>query len=70
MPKITVLPFDRKAAFLAGKIAGTLLNQGKPIGDTDCLIAGVAIANGIKETVTPNKDHFSAIKELKIITYE
>ena len=70
MPKITVLPFDRKAAFLAGKISGKLLNQGKPIGDTDCLIAGAALANGIKEIVTLSKDHFSTIKELKVFTYE
>ncbi len=69
MSKITVLPFDRKAALAAGKISGALIKEGKPIGEIDCLIAGVAIANGIKEILTANKDHFAAVRELKVISY-
>ena len=69
LTKMTVLPFDRKAALKAGMISGMLTKEGKKIGETDCLIAGVALANGIKEFITKNKNHFVKINELKVITY-
>ncbi len=66
---LTILPFDRKAALKAGMISGRLTCEGKKIGEIDCLIAGVAIANGITHIVTANKEHFQKIKELKVFTY-
>src|SRR3989338_2625388 len=58
LAKMIVLPFDRRAALIAGKISGRLTKEGTKIGDIDCLIAGVVIANGIKEIITANKVHF------------
>ena len=69
LTRITVLPFDRKAALAAGKISGILTKEGKKIGEVDCLIAGVALANGLHEIITENKEHFMRIPGLKIITY-
>ncbi|NQV91346.1 type II toxin-antitoxin system VapC family toxin [Candidatus Woesearchaeota archaeon] len=67
--RLNVLPFDRKCALKAGEIAGKLAREGKKIGETDCLIAGVALANGITTLVTENKLHFSRISDLDIIDY-
>ena len=69
LTKINVLPFDRKAALKAGEISGTLTRAGKKIGETDCLIAGVALANGVSEIITENKAHFDKISGIKVITY-
>ncbi len=66
---MTVLPFDRKAALKAGMVSGMLSREGKKIGECDCLIAGVALANGIREIITENKEHFDKVKGLRVITY-
>ncbi len=64
---LTVLPFERKASLKAGMISGRLSHEGKKIGEIDCLIAGVALANGVTEIITSNTEHFEKIRELKII---
>lgn len=64
-----VLPFDRRAALKAGEISGKLSREGKKIGETDCLIAGVALANGITKIITENKEHFEKIPGLRVRTY-
>ncbi|MEK6950444.1 MAG: type II toxin-antitoxin system VapC family toxin [Nanoarchaeota archaeon] len=69
LSKMVVLPFDRKSALKAGLVSGTLAREGKKIGETDCLIAGVALANGLQEIVTENKSHFERIKGLKVVSY-
>lgn len=69
LARINVLPFDRKAALKAGKISGRLTRDGEKIGELDCLIAGVAISNGISNFVTDNAKHYQKIKELKVIAY-
>lgn len=66
---LTILPLDRKATLQAGKIAGGLIRDGQRIEDADCLIAGIALSNGINEVVTRNKEHFERIKEIKVIFY-
>ncbi len=66
---INVLPFDRKAAIKAGEISARLAKKGIKIGETDCLIAAVAVSNGVLDIVTENKDHFSRILELKVVSY-
>lgn len=67
--RMMVLPFDRRAALKAGGISGKLSREGKKIGETDCLIAGVALANGITEIITENKEHFEKIPGLVVRTY-
>ncbi|MBU0459215.1 MAG: type II toxin-antitoxin system VapC family toxin [Nanoarchaeota archaeon] len=69
LSRMTVLSFDRKAALKAGEISATLTKKGKKIGETDILIASIALANGISKIITENKDHFERIKELEVITY-
>lgn len=67
--KMTVLPLDRKATIKAGILAGMLSKEGKKIGEIDCLIAGVALAHGMTRIITKNKEHFSRIPELTIVSY-
>lgn len=69
LSRLTVFPFDRRAAIKAGIISSNLSKTGKKIGEVDCLIAAVALANGITEIATQNKEHFDKIKELKVFTY-
>ncbi|HLC71523.1 MAG TPA: type II toxin-antitoxin system VapC family toxin [Candidatus Nanoarchaeia archaeon] len=69
LARINVLHFDRKAALKAGEISGRLTRDGEKIGELDCLIAGVALSNGILNFVTDNEKHYRKIKELKVIGY-
>jgi tRNA(fMet)-specific endonuclease VapC len=67
--KLTVLKFDRAAAIKAGMISGKLTKKGKKIGEVDCLIAGIALANGVTKIITKNKKHFEKIPEIQVIGY-
>lgn len=55
-----VLPFDRSAAELAGRIAGDLERSGQPIGIADPMIAAMALTHSL-ELVTGNTAHFQRI---------
>lgn len=63
------LSFGQQEATAAGMIAGELYRKGRPIGDTDCLIAGTALANGISIIITRNKSHFERIPGITVETY-
>jgi tRNA(fMet)-specific endonuclease VapC len=63
------LSFDKAAAIAAGMIAGELHRKGKPIGPSDCMIAGIALSNNIPAIVTKNKNHFDRIEGIKTETY-
>ncbi len=67
--KLLVLNFDRKAALKSSIISAELSKKGQKIGETDCLIAGIALSNGIKKFVTNNKKHFERIPNLEVISY-
>lgn len=43
--------------------------RGKKIGEVDCLIAAVALSNGIEEIVTENRTHFERISNVKVLSY-
>jgi predicted nucleic acid-binding protein len=58
-----VIPFDRAAAELAGRIAGELDRTGQPIGTADPMIAAIALQHGL-ELVTGNTAHFQRIQQL------
>lgn len=66
---ITFISVSQKEAAVAGEIAGNLLRKGQQIEDTDFLIAGTALANGVTTIATRNKDHFKRIPGLKVETY-
>lgn len=58
-----VLPFDQRAADLAGRIAGELDRVGRPIGRCDPMIAAIALERGL-ELVTGNTSHYQRIQHL------
>lgn len=58
-----VIPFDRPAAELAGRIAGELERTGQSIGPADPMIAAIALHRGL-ELVTGNTAHFQRVQRL------
>jgi tRNA(fMet)-specific endonuclease VapC len=69
LSRMIILPLDRKATMKAGEIAGVLLRKGKRIEGNDCLIAGIALSNGITEILTKNTKHYERIDQLKVVCY-
>lgn len=61
--RLEVLPFDTKAAYHFGQIRARLYRLGRPIGPYDMMIAGQAIASGLK-LVTNNVKDFQRIPGL------
>ena len=61
----SVLPLDNISCKKAAKISLALKKLGKSIGQFDCAIAGILLANGTNKILTRNKKHFENIKELK-----
>ncbi len=64
-PGPIVLSFDDPAAEYFGKFKAALRRNGKPIGDMDLLIAGVAASRGLK-VVTNNTEHFERIADISL----
>ena len=63
LSEIKTVPFDDKAAFIAGQIRADLEHAGTPIGGNDLFIAATTLANqGI--LVTNNTREFSQVKGL------
>jgi tRNA(fMet)-specific endonuclease VapC len=58
-----VLPLDRDAATIAGRIYGELERAGQPIGRLDPLIAAIAIHHNLV-LVTGNTKHFERVVAL------
>ena len=58
-----ILPFEFRAAELAGRIAGDLDRTGQTIGMADPMIAAIAISRNL-ELVTGNTAHFERIRQL------
>lgn len=58
-----ILPLDRVAADIAGRIYGELDRTGQPIGRADPLIAAIAVRHGLA-LVTGNVRHFERIVQL------
>jgi len=53
----------------AREILFILKKKGKIIEDTDCLIAGILLNNGVNKIITKNVKHFQEINGLKVISY-
>jgi len=64
-PGPTVLPIDDAAAECFGRFKADLRRVGKPIGDLDLLIAGVAASHRVK-VVTNNTEHFERITDISL----
>jgi tRNA(fMet)-specific endonuclease VapC len=60
-----VLRIDEPAAEQFGRLKAILRREGRPIGDIDLFIAGVALRYGLT-VVTTNIGHFERIPELSL----
>jgi len=63
---VYVYPLNLIEAVIAAKIFTELKSKGNLIGNQDILIAGICIANSLP-LLTRNTDHFSIIKDLRLI---
>ena len=63
-----ILPLTISAAKRAAEIYAGLKKKGQPIGHTDCLIAGIALINGL-QVVTNNTEHFGRIDGLEVVNW-
>src|SRR3989344_875085 len=66
---LTIINLDYKSSMTASKIGSELSKTGKIIELNDILIAGMMLANGCNSILTRNKEHFSRIKGLNVISY-
>jgi tRNA(fMet)-specific endonuclease VapC len=63
--KLTLLPFEDKAAKIFGELKADLKNQGLMILDADIMIASIALAYNFT-LVTNNTKHFNRIPKLRL----
>ena len=64
-PGPQVLRIDEPAAEQFGRFKALLRRAGRPIGDIDLFIAGMAVRHGLT-VVTNNTDHFARIPDLPL----
>lgn len=69
MDRLQILKLDKNSAIRSAKIGGSLSLKGSIIGDTDNMIAGIALSNGINIIVTRDRRHFERIKGIKVESY-
>lgn len=63
-----IFPLTISAADRAAEIYADLKKKGRPIGHTDCLIAGIALVNSL-QVVTNNANHFERIEGLDTVNW-
>lgn len=63
-----LLPLTPESVRISARISADLRAVGQPIGHTDVLIAGVAIAHGL-QLATNNTRHFERIEGLELINW-
>ena len=63
-----LLPLTPESVRMAARISADLRAMGQPIGHTDVLIAGVAIANNL-QLATNNSRHFERIGGLQLTNW-
>lgn len=66
---IQVLPATNLFALEAAEITADLKKKGIIIDDSDCLIAGLMLRNGVTKIITKNTKHFSKITGITAIGY-
>lgn len=65
---VTVMPFNDECALTFGKVAARLIENGRPIGHYDALIAAHALALEVT-LVTNNEKHFTQVEGLKLANW-
>lgn len=63
---LEIIGLTSKSAFIAASIRRNLLVAGADIGMADCLIAGIAVANGFG-LLTRNRRHFERVPQLQVV---
>lgn len=63
-----ILPFDRAATRQSASLRAALEVKGTPMGPLDCLIAGIALAQGAT-LVTRNTAEFARVSGLRLIDW-
>ena len=63
-----LLPFDRAAARQSAALRASLESKGTPLGPLDCLIAGIALAQGAS-LVTRNCAEFDRVAGLRVVDW-
>ncbi|MBS3102949.1 type II toxin-antitoxin system VapC family toxin [Candidatus Woesearchaeota archaeon] len=67
--KLEVLTLEKDSTIKSAEIGGELMLKGQIVGDTDNMIAGIALSNGINTIVTRDKEHFKRVKGIKVEGY-
>ena len=62
------LPYDDRAAERCGELIAKLDRSGRGIGQSDCMIAAIALAEDLT-VVTRNQRHFRRVQGLKIASW-
>lgn len=65
---LEVLPFDRRDARAAAELRARLRKTGRPIGEFDALLAGVALARDLV-MVTSNEQEFERVSGLSVVNW-
>lgn len=67
--RLNILELSEKSGIKAAEIAGSLNKRGSPISSMDCMIAGIALTNGIKRIITRNEKDFKKIGGVEAENY-
>lgn len=64
---LAILSLDAAASLAAAAVHRDLADRGEPIGNADCLIAGICLASKAV-LLTRNRAHFQRVKNLRLGT--
>lgn len=64
-PNVTILPFDREAAEVHGRVRARLERMGTPLPESDSRIAAIALAHSLV-LITGNVRHFARVPDLAV----
>ncbi len=67
--RLFILELSPDSTIKAAELGGKLNREGKTINPSDCLVAGIALSNGITTLITKNTKHFQDIGGLKVEGY-
>lgn len=65
LPRVRVIPFDRRAAEVYGRVRAELERRGRPLADPDLMIASIALSRGLT-VITGNVQHFARVPGLTV----
>ena len=67
--RLTIMELDETSSVKAAEISGALNKSGSSVDSADCLIAGIALSNGINTIVTRNARDFEKREGIKVESY-